>query len=156
MNSALWRLRKTLEGPPFALCDLLIRQRNGHVGLRADAPLQVDVENYLQLLLPVLALPLDALDVAAGNRLRDGVALYTGDLLPGAHEDWVLLCTQFPTRGRQKPESARTMIFVLGRARRSGTKSRLFSALTTLVGSRSLGRNTHASMSWPANTYNGE
>jgi hypothetical protein len=48
------------------------------------------------------------------------------------------------------------MIFVLGQARRSGTSSRLISALTTLAGSRSLGRSTQASMSWPAKTYSGK
>jgi hypothetical protein len=48
------------------------------------------------------------------------------------------------------------LILVLGQARRSGTSSRLISTLTTLAGSRSLGRSTHACMSCPAKTYKGK
>ena len=48
------------------------------------------------------------------------------------------------------------MIFVLGQARRSGTSNRLTSALSTLAGSRSLGRSTQASRSCPAKTYSGK
>ncbi len=90
ISSALWRLRQTLESPPFAPGELLSAQRDGLIGLRADAPLRVDVDSYLQHVLPVLALPLADVDAAAEAGLRQGVALYTGELLPGAHDDWVL------------------------------------------------------------------
>ena len=90
LSSALWRLRCTLESPPFKAGDLLTKKGDGQVGLRTDAPLHIDVESYLQLVLPVLALPLEAVDAAATEQLRRGAALYVGDLLPGALDDWVL------------------------------------------------------------------
>ncbi|MBK6005008.1 hypothetical protein JJB11_02785 [Ramlibacter ginsenosidimutans] len=90
VNSALWRLRSALDAPPCAAGSLIFKERDGHVGLRADPRLAVDTEAFLQHVLPVLALPQDRMDAAATERLRRGVALYTGDLLTGVDEDWAL------------------------------------------------------------------
>jgi DNA-binding SARP family transcriptional activator len=90
VNSALWRLRSALEAPPCGAGGLIFKERDGQVGLRADPRLAIDIEAFLQHVLPVLAIPLERVDATAAEQLRLGVALYTGDLLPGVHEDWVL------------------------------------------------------------------
>lgn len=90
VNSALWRLRAVLDAPPCAAGGLIFKERDGQVGLRPDSRLAIDTEAFLQHVLPVLALPLERVDAAAQERLRRGVALYTGDLLPGVQDDWVL------------------------------------------------------------------
>jgi DNA-binding SARP family transcriptional activator len=90
ISSALWRLRSALDAPPCAAGELIFKERDGQVGLRTDPRLAIDIEAFLQLVLPVLALPLERMDADAVERLRRGVALYVGDLLPGVHEDWVL------------------------------------------------------------------
>ena len=106
VNSALWRLRHALESPPFAAGEFLYKQRDGQVGLRADPRLKIDIEAYLQNVLPVLALPLDAVDAATTEQLRRGAALYAGDLLPGAQDDWVL---------REREKLRRHQLNALGR-----------------------------------------
>jgi DNA-binding SARP family transcriptional activator len=90
VNSALWRLRSALDAPPCAAGGLIFKERDGQVGLRTDPRLAIDIEAFLQHVLPVLALPLERVDAAAVEQLQRGVALYTGDLLPGVHDDWVL------------------------------------------------------------------
>jgi len=89
-NTALWRLRHTLAEGDVPAEDVLFKRRDGCIGIRVDAPLTIDVASYLSLLLPALELPPDALDASTVERLRTGVALYKGELLPGVHDDWIL------------------------------------------------------------------
>lgn len=106
VNSALWRLRLALKCPPFDADEFLFKQRDGQVGLRVDPRLKIDVEAFLQHVLPALATPLDSIDAAMTEQLRRGVALYGGDLLPGAHDDWVL---------REREKLRRHQLNALGR-----------------------------------------
>ncbi len=90
VNTALYRLRQAIEQPPFACGALISTRRDGQVALRADAPLRIDVEDYLGHVLPVLALPVESMSETDAQRLRQGVALYSAELLEGLHDDWAL------------------------------------------------------------------
>lgn len=89
-NTALWRLRKALAGPPLEQTDVVVCDRRGAVGLRPDAQLQLDVDEFSALVNPVLHKPLEELDDSDVDRLRRGVGLYRDDVLAGFSDDWAL------------------------------------------------------------------
>ncbi|OWQ90887.1 hypothetical protein CDN99_12055 [Roseateles aquatilis] len=90
VNTALWRLRAAIEQPPFDTGDVICAQRGGQISLRPDAPMQIDVEDYLRHVLPVLALPLERVTPDDAERLRQGTAMYSAELLQGLQDDWAL------------------------------------------------------------------
>ena len=105
-NTALWRLRKALAGPPLEQTDVVVCDRRGAVGLRPDAQLQLDVDEFSVLVNPVLQKPMEQLDGADVDRLRRGVGLYRDDVLAGFTDDWAL---------RARELHRRTLLNALGR-----------------------------------------
>lgn len=89
-NTTLWRLRRALQQPPLLRKDLVRSDSRGSVGVPADAQLQLDVADFVHLVVPALAKPLDALDAGDVSQLRRGVALYRDDMLVGFTDDWAL------------------------------------------------------------------
>lgn len=90
LNTTLWRLRRVLQQPPLRRKDLVRSDSRGSVGVPADAELELDVAEFLRLVEPALAKPLEELDAGDLARLRRGVALYRDDMLVGFTDDWAL------------------------------------------------------------------
>jgi len=91
VSTAVWRLRRTIEGPPFSRGDYIVTNRYGAIGLNGPRPLSLDATAFVQLASSGLA---DAQrepgsgDVAA---LRGAQKLYKDCLLPGFTAEWVLI-----------------------------------------------------------------
>ena len=97
-NTALWRLRKALARPPLEQTDIVACDRRGAVGLRLDAQLQLDVDEFSSLVNPVLNKPLEQLDETHVEQLRRGVSLYRDDVLAGLTDDWALRARELHRR----------------------------------------------------------
>lgn len=81
LNTSVWRLRK-------AIGDEWVHTTPHGVGLRGE--LWVDALDFEQRVAPVLRLPLERMGPDDARTLTDALALYTGDLLEGTYDDWVL------------------------------------------------------------------
>jgi DNA-binding SARP family transcriptional activator len=97
-NTALWRLRKVLEHQPLAHTEVVVCDRRGAVGLSAQAPLQVDVDEFARLVKPGLGKPMEQLDEVHIEQLRRGVNLYRDDILAGFTDDWALRARELHRR----------------------------------------------------------
>ena len=114
-NTVLWRLRKLVERPPLAQGELIACDRCGAVGLHPMAPLQLDVDRFAQLVLPVLAKPLEAMSADDVDALRSGIEIYTADILTDLSDDWAL---------REREKHRRHYLNALGRMMQMCTLAR--------------------------------
>jgi DNA-binding SARP family transcriptional activator len=105
-NTTLWRLRRALECAPFRSGELIASARNGPIGLHRTAAMQVDIEEFSQLIAPTLRKPLEQLDVTDVEGLRRGVMLYKADILLNLKDEWAL---------REREKYRRVYLNALGR-----------------------------------------
>jgi DNA-binding SARP family transcriptional activator len=90
LNTALWRLRRTIEQTPRNRGDFLQTNRQGSVGLSGPQPVSVDVGEFELLAREGLRRPMDALGHAELTSLQTAVALYHDNLLADFTGTWVL------------------------------------------------------------------
>lgn len=90
LNTALWRLRRALEGEHTSPCSYLLTMPNGEVGFNWESPHWLDVTTFERTAAPVLAAPAGVLTPNQAAGLEAALALYTGDLLEGFYDDWAL------------------------------------------------------------------
>ncbi len=88
-NTLLWRLRRALELPPDTAA-IIETDRQGGVRIARHVLVQSDLERYLALVEKPLAKPVDQLEPADVQALREAVLLYRGDVLAGYQDDWAL------------------------------------------------------------------
>lgn len=81
LNTSVWRLRK-------AIGDQWIHTTAHGVGLRGE--LWVDALDFERRVAPVLQRPPEQMRAEDARTLTDALTLYTGDLLEGTYDDWVL------------------------------------------------------------------
>jgi len=105
-NTVLWRLRKLVEQPPVGHGTLIACDRRGAVGLHPQAPVQLDVDEFAQRVLPALAKPIERMAEDDVEALRSGIALYTADILTDLGDDWAL---------REREKHRRHYLNALGR-----------------------------------------
>ncbi|RQP23032.1 AfsR/SARP family transcriptional regulator [Piscinibacter terrae] len=105
-NTVLWRLRKLIERPPMPSGSLIACDRRGAVGLHPQAPIQLDVDAFAQSVLPVLAKPLERMGESDVEALRQGIDLYTADILTDLGDEWAL---------REREKHRRHYLNALGR-----------------------------------------
>lgn len=105
-NTVLWRLRKLIEKPPVEHGTLIACDRRGAVGLHPQAPIQLDVDEFAQRVLPALAKPIEHMAEHDIDALRSGIALYTADILTDLGDDWAL---------REREKHRRHYLNALGR-----------------------------------------
>jgi DNA-binding SARP family transcriptional activator len=105
-NTVLWRLRKQLERPPLALGALIACDRRGAVGLQPQAAVELDVEAFARSVLPALAKPLERMTEGDVDALRNGIELYTADILTELGDEWAL---------REREKHRRYYLNALGR-----------------------------------------
>lgn len=90
LNTALWRLRKTLKSPPLNHSGIVLSDRSGAVGLPAHGGLTLDVEAFAQGVKPALHQQPGELGPTDMESLRQCVDLYSDDMLSGASQGWVV------------------------------------------------------------------
>lgn len=90
LNTALWRLRRSLESPPARAGDFISINRQGAIGLNGPGPMCLDVADFERLTEPSLRKPLERLTETDLAELRAAVALYKGDILCEFGGEWAL------------------------------------------------------------------
>jgi len=86
LRTALWRLRHVLEQSPTVRGSFLI-VKDDEVGFNIQGDYWLDVEEFERLCAQARWSGSDD-DDATANALRQAIALYRDDLLPGCYEDW--------------------------------------------------------------------
>jgi DNA-binding SARP family transcriptional activator len=89
-STTLWRLRKVLERPPLEQTEIVVCDRRGAVGLSAQTQLRLDVDEFISMVKPGLSKPMEQLDESDVENMRNGVSLYSDDILAGFSDDWAL------------------------------------------------------------------
>ncbi len=89
-NTALWRLRRLVECPPFQHGELIASDRRGAIGLNGSQEVWLDIEEFERSIASGLSRPIEQLGDADVADLRAGVALYKSDILMEFTDDWAL------------------------------------------------------------------
>lgn len=89
-NTALWRLRRLVECPPFQHGELIASDRRGAIGLNGSQEVWLDIEEFERRIASGLSRPIEQLGDAEIADLRAGVALYKSDILMEFTDDWAL------------------------------------------------------------------
>ena len=90
LSTALWRLRRSLETDEVPHGAYLLTTTTGEVGFNWESRHWLDLSTFEHEVKRVLALPPEALDPSHASSLQNALGLYTGDLLEGFYDDWVL------------------------------------------------------------------
>lgn len=106
LNTALWRLRKLIERPPIKSGQLIACDRRGAVGLHPEACIELDVDVFARLVVPALSKPLERLSADDIDALRQGIELYSADILTDYADEWAL---------REREKHRRHYLNALGR-----------------------------------------
>jgi len=105
-NTTLWRLRRALECAPYRSGELIASARSGPIGLHRTDAMQLDIEEFSQLVAPALRKSLEQMDAADIEGLRRGVQLYKADILLNLKDEWAL---------REREKYRRVYLNALGR-----------------------------------------
>lgn len=89
-NTALWRLRRLVECPPFQHGELIASDRRGAIGLNGSQEVWLDIEEFERRIASGLSRPIEQLGDTEVADLRAGVALYKSDILMEFTDDWAL------------------------------------------------------------------
>jgi DNA-binding SARP family transcriptional activator len=89
-NTALWRLRRMVECPPFQHGELIASDRRGAIGLNGSQAIWLDIEEFERRTASGLSRPIEQLDDRDIEDLRTGVSLYKSDILMELTDDWAL------------------------------------------------------------------
>jgi DNA-binding SARP family transcriptional activator len=89
-NTALWRLRRMVECPPFQHGELIASDRRGAIGLNGSQAIWLDIEEFEHRIASGLSRPIEQLGDTDIEDLRVGVALYKSDILMEFTDDWAL------------------------------------------------------------------
>lgn len=89
LNTALWRLRRAVEGNGTPAGTYLRTTHLGEIGFNPDGPFYLDVARFEEVVQGCLTLPFDSIQPEQVNDLEQALELYQGDLLEGNYEDWV-------------------------------------------------------------------
>lgn len=106
LNTALWRLRKIIERPPIKPGELIACDRRGAVGMHPNAEVELDVEVFARRVVPALNKPIERITEDDIEALRQGVALYSADILTDFSNEWAL---------REREKQRRHYLNALGR-----------------------------------------
>ncbi len=90
LNTAIWRLRKALEPESVPRGTYLITTSIGKIGFNRQSNYCLDVAEFELHTQNALAKPYSALTAVEARTIEEALSLYTGDLLEGFYDDWVL------------------------------------------------------------------
>jgi DNA-binding SARP family transcriptional activator len=91
LNTALWRLRRTLEPQANGCGDqVIVTTRTGEVGLNLQPGAWVDVAEFEERVSCVLGQPPGSVSPERVTGLEQAIGTYQGELLEGFYDDWAL------------------------------------------------------------------
>lgn len=90
LNTTLWRLRKVLEPDGVSRGTFLLTPATGELGFNRASRYWLDVDEFEQTSASLVRSGASDLTPAEVDCLERAVGLYTGDLLEGVYDDWVL------------------------------------------------------------------
>jgi DNA-binding SARP family transcriptional activator len=90
LNTALWRLRRALEPRGISPGTYLVSEPGGEIGFNWNSPHWLDVETFEKEATRLLAVPPNSMTDKHAEQMAFALSLYTGDLLDGFYEEWVL------------------------------------------------------------------
>jgi DNA-binding SARP family transcriptional activator len=90
LNTALWRLRRSIEQKPAQPGDFLVTNRHGAVGLNGPRPVTIDVAEFDRQTRPGLSKPIEQLSDSDRDALRASISLYRGNVLSEFCGSWAL------------------------------------------------------------------
>lgn len=90
LRAALCRLRRLLESNGFSAETYLVTTPTGEIAFNLESDCWLDVAVFEKQVSRVLMQPIHAITPADAQELEDALQLYTGDLLEGLYDDWVL------------------------------------------------------------------
>ena len=90
LSTALWRLRAVLEPDGVPRGAYLVVTPTGHIGFNRESAHWLDVEEFEREATALLTRPITSLDVSDVRRAQEAFSLYTGELLEGFYDDWIV------------------------------------------------------------------
>jgi len=90
LRTTLWRLRRQLEPDGIPRGTYLVATSTGEVSFNRESEYWLDVEVFETQVDLVLATPADTIEATQARRLESALKLYTGELMEGFYDDWVL------------------------------------------------------------------
>jgi DNA-binding SARP family transcriptional activator len=90
LSTALWRLRRLLSPPDDCQETYLITTPAGNVGFNCDSDYWLDVEAFEQPAARLLTRSNPGIETAEAQAIEHALQFYTGELLEGFYDDWVL------------------------------------------------------------------
>lgn len=90
LSTALWRLRQALEPNGTGRGTYLVTPVSGEVGFNQESEHWLDVDDFESASESATSKPFHSLDRHDAERLERALSLYTGDLMEGFSEDWML------------------------------------------------------------------
>lgn len=90
LNTALWRLRKVLEPYPMSRGSVLVTTAGGDVGINPQAHLKVDVAMFEEKVGRIGRWAGHPPSPCEAAEVERALVLYTGELLAGFYEDWIV------------------------------------------------------------------
>ncbi|HEX9990077.1 MAG TPA: bacterial transcriptional activator domain-containing protein [Chloroflexia bacterium] len=90
LSTALWRLRAILEPPGIPRGSYLKVTPSGEISFNWESDHHLDVSCFETQASRSLSIPADRMTSSDVQELEGALALYTGDLLEGFYDDWVL------------------------------------------------------------------
>jgi DNA-binding SARP family transcriptional activator len=90
LNTALWRLRRSLEPDSSGSGTYLITTSSGEVGFNWDSEHWLDLTIFEACATRILSLPPQSLAAEQAQMLESILPLYAGDLFEGIYDDWAI------------------------------------------------------------------
>lgn len=90
LNTTLWRLRQVLELEGIPRGTYLLTPAADEVSFNWESDYWLDAALFEEQAGQILTKPVEAMNTADVQILRQALQLYTGDLLEGFYDDWVL------------------------------------------------------------------
>jgi DNA-binding SARP family transcriptional activator len=90
LNTALWRLRQMLEPEGIPRGTYLMNASMSEIGFNYESNYWLDVEVFEAQLSSILAKPIQTMTASDVEILEQALQLYTGELLEGLYDDWML------------------------------------------------------------------
>jgi DNA-binding SARP family transcriptional activator len=90
VNTALWRLRRSIERAPLAAGDFVITTPGGAIGLNGPCRVVLDTGHFEEHARPGLAKPTEKMTVADVQALQQALKLYRDDSLNEFRTSWAL------------------------------------------------------------------
>jgi DNA-binding SARP family transcriptional activator len=90
LSTTLWRLRRALEPDGIPPETYLMAKAADEIGFNWESPHWLDVVTFEEQVTPVLACSPCAMSTAQIQALESVLRLYTGDLLEGLYDEWVI------------------------------------------------------------------